>query len=139
MIAERVSLSPNLISCLLQYFRTSTTASSTYRHGQRIVFVDNRNNIHIQKLHKGILGVQVLCPLFVFQQGTWLLQLVFYSHICYIVPRKKYLCNRLSIVGKKIVPESYKSALSHGRQCLLPDQLVTMKPHSWGSQNLYSR
>ncbi len=90
---------------------------STHRHGQSVVLVHNRDDTHVEKLSKGVLGVEVLGTLEIHQlqstaagRGR--------TYVCDIVPRQEYLGHGLSQVAEEAIPEAYEAALADGREGL---------------------
>jgi hypothetical protein len=61
-IADRVSLSPNLISCTSA--QPQPSISPTYRYRHRIVLIDDGHDSHRQQFRESVLSVQIPRPLY---------------------------------------------------------------------------
>jgi hypothetical protein len=64
VIADNVSLSPNLISCAALVWKVQEQVV-LYTHANRngVILINNRNDTHVQQLFEGIDRIEISCPL----------------------------------------------------------------------------
>lgn len=125
-MAERVSLSPNLISCVLASCQSQCLRfwrrRGQYIYRKSVVLVHNGNNPHVEQLRQCIHGIEVLCSLPTVSKhhsGK-----TSPTYICDIIPCQENLRNGLSQLLEQLIPQRNKPALTHCRDCLLSPKLA---------------
>lgn len=79
---------------------------------------------------EGILGIEVLTSLWDLNQPEKnIIETFSYTHIGYVIPRQKYLGNRLSHMGEEAIPEADKPTLPYCCHSLAIPSTLSRKWH----------